>query len=222
MALLGLVLCLVAVACGVSAPSRSGTGTSSGGTAAMATGAISLFYGEDGPPAPGKLPRSCPPPLNGMLPGFPIDAAHFATWEQGLNGRRCYGKDGPYSVCGDGYGDQYLGYPPEQSGQCQGARVSGLRYGLDTQQRTANATGVIGGECLEAIDRTTVTLVDCRLPHLGRIVWGRSRITKSSSVKDNAKACDINRRSWEGFSETQLLVSGDETACIALRPGRNG
>ncbi len=81
-----------------------------------------------------------------MLPGMPTNAATFALWQTELGGANCYGRGAPFDACGDGYGDQYLGYPPEDSGGCVGQKVTGLPYAPTPAQRTA---------------------------HIGRVVWGR-------------------------------------------------
>jgi hypothetical protein len=207
---------MVSSSCGSS--SSDGFVSEGSGSSTPSSSAPEYFYGEEGGPAPGTPPRRCPPPLSGLLDTlrFSWDSADYATWRDTLGGKKCYGNEGVYNSCGDGYGDEFMGFPPEDGGACVGERLSGLPYSLSVEQRTATAIRVIGGECFTDIKQDQMVLSDCRLEHVGRVVWGRK--PPAAPGENLAGICDANRESWEGFSETRLIRSPTVFACVALRP----
>lgn len=150
-----------------------------------------------------------------MTPGETV------AWRDSLNGKRCYGNEGAYNVCGDGYGDDYLGYPPADANACIGTIVTGLRYAPSVSQRTAVAVSVVGGECFTKMRHEKLVLSDCRLPHIGVAVWGGHTSKKADLAKNIQEPCDLSSTAFAGFSRMRLIRYKDAYACVALRSGQS-
>lgn len=179
----------------------------------------SYLYGESGPSLGSPGPLQCPPPLSGYLRGFPLDARSFILWKDSLGGDDCYGVDGPYRGCSDGYEDLYEPGGTSGGEGCAGSSGIGLAYALPDASRRASARTLVGGECIERFDGEAVVLVDCRLPHIARTAWGRRLIPddKSSRMKLE-RICAVNNATWPGFTVERLVTDGAYAACTVESP----